>query len=1163
MSLSSSDSDDFSLLSAKTADAVIGGGNNRHRHAIGSDVKRATLDTAELEELNLHSTKLRRSMTDTDIGLSSSRSRRYRRTVPQRGRKADWLKVGAQVQIAVGQYGGRRGMVMYVGELEFARGEWVGISLDQPVGKHDGQVKGKRYFRCPQQHGIFFKPSMLLPVERGSLNRSSRYRRSRSASNDYGGLYRRRKTLLAKRAKSKTLASVLSLLASASNNEAERKRMSAIASGGSGTMRIKSVDPESSSGVMFGVAEIMDGTGGFTDEDEPSYHEQDGDRSAEPGDHHDHGPIHDGNADMYDDEYELQIADTPKRVSRRLSTGDIADLGASGGEYADYTADYQGPARDHSDSYDYDDNFTSTEHSGNDDDITFEEYIAYVTAQKNVILGRQLAAAAANDNTATANAASSAGAGAGAGAGSGAGAGAGAVAEYDPNDDQHDAFLGADGVMDDDQFYAPEIMDTIVEEDEPPLSRSATLTRDGEELMYDTGPLIADTALPPYTLHIKVVEGKNLPAADPNGFSDPFVRASLKLSSKKKAVAKAKTRTINKTLDPVWNEDFSFSAEMLDGHVVFKVYDHDTLFRNDFLGMFQISLKKLHNTNNVQGWFALLDKSLKRKTRGAVYAIIALDTDCTALERKDKTMALQRRREALHDAAERHLRFLAEQGKSRRTVDRYSLVRAPLSSYRSQRIDTLVATWNVGNAPPPDDLRAWLVPKIAAEQFDTDSKAPSHIKIKPHVIAVGVQECKYEPRAPFDTCEQDWVHTIMNAIGDSYVLVEVNRLMEMRLHVFVHRSMVRHITSVDKHREATGIGGVVGNKGGVAISITLNDTSICFVNSHLAAHQDKTFKRNADVAEIIEGVSMGRFAVDMLNQFHHVVWLGDLNYRLDYGQQNNAHTPSSVQFAEMKSLIERKQLDGLLACDQLAAQMQARNVFLDFVEGPITFAPTFKVVRDKLLEYNPQRSPAWCDRVLRRSMLGYPAMTLDYKAVPEILSSDHKPVVSMISLEAVEYPSGMDDKYESCKIEFTDLRASNLPAADLDGSSDPYVEFHAPFLAKVYKTKHKEDTLNPVWSQKDIPVLSLTLTSKKRLRLQFLIVKVYDRDYASADDLLACGVIPLYEFISDTDEEIAAAAKPFTCQLTRGGVPRGKLEGLIDISWILAQTTGAAVRAAE
>lgn len=46
------------------------------------------------------------------------------------------------------------GVVRYLGEVRFAKGIWAGVELVEKLGMHDGQVGGKRYFRCKPNHGV-------------------------------------------------------------------------------------------------------------------------------------------------------------------------------------------------------------------------------------------------------------------------------------------------------------------------------------------------------------------------------------------------------------------------------------------------------------------------------------------------------------------------------------------------------------------------------------------------------------------------------------------------------------------------------------------------------------------------------------------------------------------------------------------------------------------------------------------------------------------------------------------------------------------------------------------------------------------------------------------------------------------------------------------------
>jgi len=64
------------------------------------------------------------------------------------------FKTGDRVIIKSSQ-GSKVGTVRYIGYTEFAPGEWVGVELDDPRGKNDGSVEGKRYFQCRPNFGLF------------------------------------------------------------------------------------------------------------------------------------------------------------------------------------------------------------------------------------------------------------------------------------------------------------------------------------------------------------------------------------------------------------------------------------------------------------------------------------------------------------------------------------------------------------------------------------------------------------------------------------------------------------------------------------------------------------------------------------------------------------------------------------------------------------------------------------------------------------------------------------------------------------------------------------------------------------------------------------------------------------------------------------------------
>jgi inositol polyphosphate 5-phosphatase INPP5B/F len=253
----------------------------------------------------------------------------------------------------------------------------------------------------------------------------------------------------------------------------------------------------------------------------------------------------------------------------------------------------------------------------------------------------------------------------------------------------------------------------------------------------------------------------------------------------------------------------------------------------------------------------------------------------------------------------------------------------------------------------------------------------------PDIYAIGLQEIDMSAETIFrgeTRPDYNWIAKIMEGLhpGDTYEELTTVRLVGMMLTVAVKKSLRSSISKISTNVVGTGTL-KFGNKGGVGVSFQINETLMCFVNSHLAAHVQEFERRNEDHDEIIRRMTFNDgFRSRTILEHNQVFWLGDLNYRL-----------TKTDDEQIRSFCAYEKVFYL---DQLYVQkVQDKRVFRDFQEGKITFRPTYKYDpgTDDWDSSEKNRAPAWCDRILWK---GTRIEQIAYKSVMELRMSDHKPV---------------------------------------------------------------------------------------------------------------------------------------------------------------------------
>ena len=438
-----------------------------------------------------------------------------------------------------------------------------------------------------------------------------------------------------------------------------------------------------------------------------------------------------------------------------------------------------------------------------------------------------------------------------------------------------------------------------------------------------------------------------------------------------------------------------------------------------------------------------------------------------------------------------------------------AILRFPLS--KTAEMNTFLHGYsfhrNYGDSQSPKkEIRLWVTTWNMANNTDTVSEYYTWVtevveRIRPDMLLFGAQESKdkkichnLEPRLTgYKLVYERW-----DAAPDEFG--------QIKMAVFASESLYPYISDMSKAELSTGaLGGMMKNKGAIAVSMKIYASPVCFIVSHLAAHQEQVAERNRHFAAIVEGTSFGESHSDedsIITSHHHIVWTGDLNYRI------------SLPRDEVCARIERKEYEYLFDYDQLHQCMETNAAFQGFTEGlRPEFDPTYRYYRKPkydMREYNPGkgRIPAWCDRVLVRSFPTLKATCEEYSRCTLALPSDHRPVYATWSLQ-VTVPPAKAPLFASVigvrpRIKFGHISVHGTKAQNMQ------LVLKADFLSKCLHTKVISKIRDKTkFIGDDIPELTPDMwTTVERIKTLFIRIFVYSVSDGSPK-LLGVAIIPV------------------------------------------------------
>ncbi|GLI58620.1 hypothetical protein VaNZ11_000355 [Volvox africanus] len=352
-----------------------------------------------------------------------------------------------------------------------------------------------------------------------------------------------------------------------------------------------------------------------------------------------------------------------------------------------------------------------------------------------------------------------------------------------------------------------------------------------------------------------------------------------------------------------------------------------------------------------------------------------------------------------------------------------------LPSLRPHKLAVLVATWNVNETrPSSQSLSKWLEP---ASRADIVSISLQEVEMGTSSVAwdAAVTLLSKSMLERGNQNAQWWATELaaaLTATGRTWERVALRQMSGLVIVVFCRTELQAHVGEVSTANVACGVMGVGGNKGAVAVSMSVFRRRVMFVCSHFAAHQERVDDRNENYNKIVRMLhfdntskvaqqqqmllrqqqqqmlqqageaggdramepdfdgtatsstiaSTGASASENEDDGHGpglsdaalLVWAGDFNYRIN------------GTYAEVREWSCSLALRRLFKLDQCRIEMEKGNVFRGLREplpvGHPVFVPTYKFDKNEPHRFIPPVEPGG------RGRLNLPYDTSEKQRVP-------------------------------------------------------------------------------------------------------------------------------------------------------------------------------------